>query len=55
MKFRGDNVCKQMLIADNVREMGKIKIWQITEVSRLLDRVIYDVKGQKTSDTNIKS
>ena len=31
MKFRGDNVCKRMLIADNVREMGKIKIRQITE------------------------
>ena len=31
MKFRGDNVCKLMLIADNGRETGKIKIQQNTE------------------------
>ena len=25
MKFQVDNVCKHVLIADNVKEMGKIK------------------------------
>ena len=31
MKFRGDNVCKQVFITDNVKETGKIKILQIAE------------------------
>ena len=31
MKFRGDNVSKRVLIADNVKETGKIKILQTTE------------------------
>ena len=31
MKFRNDNVCKQKLIADNVKETGKIKILQNIE------------------------
>ena len=30
MKFQGDNVCKRVLIADNVKETGKIKILQTT-------------------------
>ena len=31
MKFRGDNVCKLVFIADNVKETGKIKILETTE------------------------
>ena len=31
MKFRDDNVCKRVLIADNVKETGKIKILQTTK------------------------
>ena len=30
MKFRNDNMCKRVLTADDVKEMGKIKILQIT-------------------------
>ena len=31
MKFRNDNMCKRVLTADDVKEMGKIKILQITD------------------------
>ena len=31
MKFPGDNVCEEVLIADNVNKTGKIKILQTTE------------------------
>ena len=31
MKFQVDNVCKRVLIANNVKEIGKIKTLQTTE------------------------
>ena len=31
MEFRGDKMCKRVLIADNTKEMGKIKILQTTD------------------------
>ena len=34
MKFRGDNVCKRVLVADNLKEMDK-NILKTTEVTRL--------------------
>ena len=30
-KFHNDNMCKRVLTADDVKEMGKIKILQITD------------------------
>ena len=55
MKFPGDNVCEQVLIADNVNKTDKIKILQTTgSVYRWSDTVnyTYDVKGKKTSGTS---
>ena len=53
--FPGDDVCEQVLIADNVNKTGKIKILRTTgSVYRRSDTVkyTYDVKGKKTSGTS---
>ena len=39
MKFRNDNMCKQVLTANDVKEMGKIKILQTTDIISMIRHV----------------
>ena len=46
MKFRGDNMHKRVLTADNVKETTALIAF------RWLDTLIYNVKGKRTSGSS---